>query len=93
MISPVPDCCSSVAMERSMSASARTSVGIAEIPSVEPAASANCKKDDAFGAVSGLTKIAAPVTVGMISLSNSTHLPPSDGSNGVNPVTFPPGRS
>src|SRR5262249_26734357 len=45
---------------------------------------------DAFGS-SGCTMTATRVTLGAISLSNSTHLPPIPGSKLENPVTLPPG--
>ena len=45
------------------------------------------------GAVSGLNMIAARVSPGAISESNSSHLPPSETSKMLKPVMFPLGRS
>ena len=45
------------------------------------------------GAVSGLNMIATRLSLGAISESSSSHLPPSEGSKLAKPVTFPPGRS
>jgi len=44
------------------------------------------------GAVSGLNRIAARLSPGAISESNSSHLPPSEASPVAKPVTFPLGR-
>jgi hypothetical protein len=47
-------------------------------------------KDDAVP-VSGLNMIAASLSPGAISESNSSHLPPSEASMLAKPVVFPPG--
>src|SRR5215467_14406949 len=43
------------------------------------------------GAVSELNRIAARLRPGAISVSSSSHLPPSEASELAKPVTFPPG--
>src|SRR6516165_6554931 len=43
------------------------------------------------GAVSGSNMIAARLSLGAISESSSSHLPPIEASNVANPVMFPPG--
>jgi hypothetical protein len=48
--------------------------------------------DATKGAVSGLNIIPTRLTPGAISVSNSTHLPPNDASEVMNPARFPPGR-
>ena len=45
------------------------------------------------GASSGLNMIAARLSPGAISESNSSHLPPSEASKLAKPVMFPLGRS
>ena len=48
-------------------------------------------KADNMGAVSGLNMIAARLSPGAISESNSSQLPPSVASKRAKPVMFPPG--
>jgi hypothetical protein len=57
------------------------------------AAASNESKYVDTGAVSGLNMIAARLSLGAISESNSTNLPPTEASQLAKPVTLPPGRS
>src|SRR5215467_12718055 len=77
----------------SISASSWTAVVIGSIASDRAAASNGLRKySPPRGAVSGLNMIAARLTRGAISLSNSSHLPAIAASPCMNPVMFPPGR-
>src|SRR5262245_66338654 len=69
-----------------------TGATTASAPTAAAAALNGFTKPSMNVAVGGLNNNVTRVTRGAISLSSSTHLPPSDPTMGVNPVALPPGR-
>ena len=76
----------------SMSAVARTGMTLASSPSDSAAASIDRMKKLDCGDASGLNMTPTRARRGEISLSRSSHLPPIENSNMLNPIRLPPGR-
>src|SRR6516165_658548 len=70
----------------------RTGAAIAATAKDAAAALKDFSQNSEYVAAVGLNNIATLTTRGAISLSSSTHLPPSASSLAVKPVTMPPGR-
>jgi hypothetical protein len=68
-----------------------TGAAIGSTAKYEAAALKGFRKASAYGATAGLNSIATLATRGAISLSSSTHLPPSEPTIAWKPVTLPPG--
>ena len=84
----------SAVMTISISASLRTGAVIGSTLSDRAAASTTGRKNDPPpGAVSGLNMMATRLTLGAMSVSNSSHLPANEVSKLMKPVGFPPGRA
>ena len=79
-------------MRRSMSELSPLGVTIEAIPTLPATSSIDLRHAEELLPGSGLYTIPTFLTFGAASLIRETHLPPSDGSNDVNPVTLPPGR-
>src|SRR5262245_49044638 len=75
----------------SISGVVRTGVAIACTPCDGAAASIDRMKNLDCGDVSGLNITAARERLGAISLSRSTHFPPTENSYTLKPVRLPPG--
>ena len=79
-------------MTDSSSDKSRTGAAIASSAKEAAAALKELSQNSAYVAAAGLKTIATLATRGAISLSSSSHLPPSASSLTAKPVTLPPGR-
>src|SRR5262249_36015432 len=82
----------SAAITDSRSDLSRTGAAIASTANETAAALKGFSQYSAYVAAAGLNSIATRLTRGAISLSSSSHLPPSESSVVEKPVTLPPGR-
>src|SRR5581483_7685135 len=69
-----------------------TGAMIASMPREDAATLNGCTKLSIKVADGGLNSIVTRLVFGATSLTNSVHLPPSDGTMGAKPVMLPPGR-